>query len=150
MTEVIRIPNIENYTQEIINGELILVPKKQYISENELLRIDVIHSKIEQCIIKKGEEYISTSKNYRRIIRDIWKSMPPQKILQTTTYNFKLVKKEIGEESYNWCDDIKMFFQDKNAIGALKEIINMVKVNKLTINLSIKLKTDIIVYFKIE
>jgi hypothetical protein len=76
--------------------------------------------------------------------------MPPQKILQTTTYNFKLVKKEIGEESYNWCDDIKMFFQDKNAIGALKEIINMVKVNKLTINLSIKLKTDIIVYFKIE
>ena len=43
MTEVIRIPNIENYTQEIINGELILVPKKQYISENELLRIDVLY-----------------------------------------------------------------------------------------------------------
>ena len=28
MTELIRIPNIENYTQEIINGELILTPKK--------------------------------------------------------------------------------------------------------------------------
>jgi len=27
MTELIRIPNIENYTQEIINGELILTPK---------------------------------------------------------------------------------------------------------------------------
>jgi len=25
MTEIIRIPNIEKYTQEIINGELILV-----------------------------------------------------------------------------------------------------------------------------
>ena len=36
MTELIRIPNIENYTQEIINGELILTPKKQYITENEL------------------------------------------------------------------------------------------------------------------
>jgi len=27
MTELIRIPNIENYTHEIINGELILTPK---------------------------------------------------------------------------------------------------------------------------
>jgi hypothetical protein len=29
MTEPIRIPNIENYTQEIVNGELILIPKKK-------------------------------------------------------------------------------------------------------------------------
>ena len=28
MTEIIRIPNIENYIQEIINGELVLTPKK--------------------------------------------------------------------------------------------------------------------------
>jgi len=28
MSEIIRIPNIEKYTQEIINGELILTPKK--------------------------------------------------------------------------------------------------------------------------
>jgi hypothetical protein len=27
MTEIIRIPNIENYIQEIINGELVLTPK---------------------------------------------------------------------------------------------------------------------------
>jgi len=36
MTELIRIQNIENYNQEIINGELILIPKKKYITENEL------------------------------------------------------------------------------------------------------------------
>ncbi len=27
MTDIIRIPNIENYTWEIINGELVLTPK---------------------------------------------------------------------------------------------------------------------------
>lgn len=31
MTEVINIPNIGEYIQEIINGELILTPKKQHI-----------------------------------------------------------------------------------------------------------------------
>ena len=33
MTELIRIPNIENYTQEIINGELILISKTIYARE---------------------------------------------------------------------------------------------------------------------
>ena len=33
MTDEIRILNIENYIMEIINGELILTPKKQRITE---------------------------------------------------------------------------------------------------------------------
>ena len=66
MTELIRIPNIENYTQEIINGDLILTPKKQYMTENELNMTQITHSTIEECIIKKEEENISTNKkNYR-------------------------------------------------------------------------------------
>ena len=59
MTEQIRIPNIENYTQEIINGELILTPKKQYITENELNMTHISYSNIEECIIKKKGEIIS-------------------------------------------------------------------------------------------
>ena len=149
MTELIRIPNIKNYTQEIINGELILTPKKQYMTENELNMTQITHSTIEECIIKKEEENISTNTSYRSVLVDIWKSMPTQKILQTTTFNFKLTK-EIGEKGYKWCDDIHMSFQNKDATGTLKEIVNMVKVNKLTIKLSIKLETDRIVHFKIE
>jgi len=71
------------------------------------------------------------------------------KILQTTTFNFKLTK-ENGEKGYKWCDDISMSFQSKDARGTLKEILNMVKVNKFTIELSIKLETGRIVHFKIE
>jgi hypothetical protein len=149
MTELIRIPNIENYIQEIINGELILTPKKQYMTENELNITQITHSTIEECLIKKEEVNISTNTSYRSVLIDIWKSMPTQKILQTTTFNFKLTN-ENGEKGYRWCDDIRMSFQDKNATGTLKEIVNMVKVNKLTIKLSIKLETGRIVHFKIE
>ena len=149
MTELIRIPNIENYTQEIINGELILTPKKQYMTENELNITQIANSKIEECIIKKEEEIISINTSYRSVLVDIWKSMPSQKILQTTTFNFKLIN-ENGEKGYKWCDDIHMSFQNKDTRGTLKEILNMVKVNKLTIELSIKLETGRIVHFKIE
>ena len=44
-----------------------------------------------------------------------------------------------------------MSFQNKDARGTLKEILHMVKVNKLTIKLlSIKLETGKIVHLKIE
>ena len=36
MNDIIRIPNINKYTLEIINEELILTLKKQYITEGEL------------------------------------------------------------------------------------------------------------------
>jgi len=149
MTKLIRIPNIGDYIQEIINGELILTPKKQYITENELNMTQITHSTIEECIIKKEGANISTNKSYRSVLVDVWKSMPTQKILQTTTFNFKLTN-EKGKKGYNWCDDIHMSFQSKDATGTLKEIVNMVKVNKLTFDLSIKLETGRIVHFKIE
>ena len=148
MTELIRIPNIETYTQEIINGELILTPKKQYMTENELNMAMITNSQIIECLIEKEDEIISTNNKYRAVLVDIWKSMPAQKILQTSTFNI-LLTKENGAKGYKWCDDIHMSFQSKDARGTLKEIINMVKVNKLTIQLSIKLETGRIVHFKI-
>lgn len=152
MTEQIRIPNIENYIQEIINRELILTPKKQYITENELNMTQITYSKIEKCIIKKkGVNILTNNKSYsyRSVLLDVWKSIPTQIIIENTTFNIKLTK-ETGINGFNWCDDIKMSIQNKNAEGTLKEIVNMVKVNKLTIDLSIKLKTGRIVNFKIE
>ena len=147
MTEEIRIPNIENYIMEVINGELILTPKKQSISEEELYAISIVNSKIEKCTIKKDNEIISTSETYRCILIDIWKSMPVQKILQTTSYNFKLTN-ENGEKGYKWCDSIQMSFQNKDSSSALKEILKMIKVNNLGIELIIKLETGRTIYYK--
>lgn len=149
MTDIIRIPKIENYIQEIINGDLILTPKKQYLTENELYMTQITNSSIVECLIQKGEEKISTEKSYRGALIDIWKSMPTQKILQTTSFNFKLTN-ENGKKGYYWCDEIKMSFQSKDAEQTLKEIIRMVKENKLTIMLIIKLEIGRMVHFKIE
>ena len=149
MTDQIRIPNVDNYTIEIIAGVLILTPKQQFITENELNMTDVTHSTIESCVVKKGDLQISTRTNYRSVLVDIWTSMPAQKILRTTSFNFKLTN-ESGERGYNWCPDIGMSFQSKCASGTLKEILSMTKVNKYTIEMSIKLETGRIIQFKIE
>lgn len=151
MSETIRISNIKNYTQEIINDELILTPKKIIITENEINMTNLAHSSIMECIIKKGEENISTKKSYRAILIDIWKSMSTQKLFQNTTFNTKLGVDMKGVKGYNWHNDIKMSFQNKDAKGTLKEIIKMVKVsNNMSINLSVKLETGRIINFKIE
>jgi len=146
--EVIRISDIENYTQETINGVLIFTPKNTYITEAELNMMNLRHSKITKCIIKKGDKQITTNKRYRSVLVDIWKTMPPQLILQTTTFNFKLTNEDTN--GYHWCCNINMSFQSKDAKGTLKEILHMVKVNRMSIDVSIRLETGKTVHFKIE
>lgn len=46
MTEIIRIPNIENYTIEIIDGGLILTPKTLINSDKEFINEQIARSMI--------------------------------------------------------------------------------------------------------
>ena len=149
MSEIIRIPNIENYTQENINGELIFTLKESYITEDEFNRTILNSSKILDCIVKNGEDIISNKSKYRSILDDIWISMRAQKILQTTTFNMKLTK-ENGLYGYKWCPRLNLSIQNKDANYTIKEIINMVKVNNYSIQITIKLKTDRIIKFKLN
>jgi hypothetical protein len=150
MDGIICIDNIEKYLQEIINGKLILTPKKKYITENELNITNIRYSNIVDCLIKKEDKIITkTKKYYMFVLFNLWNYMPTQKILQTSTFNFKLTN-ENGKNGYRWSDKLKMSYQNKDAKGTLKEIINMVKVNKFTMDLSIKLETSRIIHFKIE
>jgi len=147
MTEIIRIPNIENYTHEIINGELILTPKEIYISEDEFNRIILNSSKVLDCIVKNGEELISNKTKYNSILIDIWKSMPTQKILQTTTFNMKLTN-QYGLNGYKWCPELKLSIQNKDSKYTMKEVLNMIKLNNYTILMTIRLATDQIIKYK--
>jgi hypothetical protein len=125
------------------NKSLEEIKKKNYISENIT---QLSYSKIEECEIKKDEEIISTNKSYRGMLVDIWKTMPTQQILENTTFKIKLTN-EYGNNGFKWNPDLNISFQDKNASETFKEILNMVKVNKMSINLSIKLKTGEIAYY---
>jgi hypothetical protein len=149
MSEIIRIPNIEKYTQEIINGELILTPKESYITEDEFNRTILNSSKILDCIVKNGEDIISNKSKYRSILDDIWVSMPTQKILQTTTFNVKLTN-ENGLNGYKWCPKLNLSIQGKDAKYTMKEILNMIKVNNYSIKITIQLETNAIINFKLN
>ena len=62
MDEIIRIPDIDKYDQKIVDGTLLLTPKKIYIEEFELFQLSLRYSKILQCCIR-GEDRIITEKN---------------------------------------------------------------------------------------
>lgn len=145
--EIIRIPNINNYTQEIINGDLILTPKEIYITEDELSKIILASSKILKCIVKNKEEIISNKTKYKSILIDIWKSIPTQRILQTTTFNMKLTN-ECGRNGYSWSPELNLSIQSKDAKNTMKEILHMVKLNNYSIQISIELLTGQIINYK--
>ena len=149
MTETIYIPNIKNYTTEIIDGTLILTPKQIYITETELSMTCLKKSTILNCIIQSDEEIISTSKKYQAILLDVWKNMATQKILQNTTFNFKLQNVN-GEKGYNWKEEIKMSYQGKDANSSMKEILNMIKLNNFLMKIQIKLENNRIINMKID
>ena len=148
MCDKIHIPNISKYTIEIIDDTLILTPKDVFITEDELYKISLGKSNITSCIVKKGDDIISSSQKYRTILNDIWKTMPTQLILQNTTFNMKLTD-EKGLNGYNWDDTIKLSIQSKDSNGTMKEIIKMLKINNYNIVIHIKLEDGAEIKFKI-
>jgi hypothetical protein len=150
MSDIIRIPNISKYTQQIINDELILTLRKIYIEEEDFNKLCLKSSKINECNIKNNNnDIISTQKRYRSILNDIWKTMPTQKILQNTTFNCKLTN-EKGLNGYDWNKDLNMSIQGKDANLTMIEIIKMIKLNRYSLDMSIKLKEGKEIYFKIN
>jgi hypothetical protein len=155
MSEIIRISNIANYTQEIIDGDLILTPIIKVItSEKELLNNYTFdYSTILECIIKNNEnKEIFSQKNqiisFMEILIEIWKSMPKLLILQTTTFNFKLTNED-GNKSYYWCPELLMSYQRREAKGVIIEILKMCNVNNYSINIKIILSAgQVINYIK--
>ena len=74
--------------------------------------------------------------------------MPTQKLLQNTTFNID-IRNLNGLKGYNWCSEIGVSFQNKDATTTIKEIINMIKINNYKFNICIKLNTNKLIYFKL-
>jgi len=146
MTDIIRIPNIDNYIMTVINGELVLTLIRKYLKKEELFRIDLTKSKILFCTIKDyNDKIISTSNSYMSILIDIYKYLPHQYILQNTTFNIKLTN-EYGD--YVYYPEINMSIQHKNANETIKEIINMIVMNTYSLDIRFKLETGEIVNYQ--
>lgn len=153
MTDIIRIKNAKNYMIEIDGDDLLLTPKVQKIpnmTEEEFIKLPFTNSVILECNISDNDNNtISTKLKYTSICVDIWKSMSAQKILQNTSYNCKLTN-ENGAKGYVWYPEINMSIQHKDSCGAMKEIINMIKLNKYKLKMTIKLYDDRIISYVMD
>ena len=147
MTQVISIQNINQYIYTINENTLTLTPKNIDITEEELIKTNLQSSKILECMIKKNDEIISTKRKYLSILNNIWQRMPIQKIFQTTSFNMKLTNED-GKDGYNWSNKLKISIQSRDANYTMKEILNMIKVNKYSIHISIKLASGQIINYK--
>ena len=152
MNNIIRIPNINNYHQAIINNELVLTPIYNYITLDELLDKNLTNSKINYCIITDADadadnEVISNSIKYSKILIDIYKYLPASFILQNTTFNIKLTN-ENGNRGYTWYSEINMSVQGKDSNGTFKEIIKMINLNNYKIDIEIELSNGESINYK--
>jgi len=144
--KTIIINNISRYNFQIINNSLYLKCLNEYLNENEIYRYDlkgseILEAKFNGDVVKKP--------NYYKILKMIWKDTPVNIILQHTIFNFKISMDSIkGDDSYIWNEDINLAFQTRNFNHVIKEMINMCKVNKYTIELKINLKNRNIILFK--
>ena len=108
MVDIIRIPNISRYTQEIINDELILTPKKICIEEEDLNKLCLKSSKI--------KNYENITSIIRFILNNTERTWNGNlEILIKTTYNkgdiFKL--KDIYEK---FEDILKLKYPKNNTV----------------------------------
>jgi hypothetical protein len=140
MNNIIRIPNISNYQQQIINNELVLTPIFRLISLDELVNINLTNSNIIDCIITDNDNEIIPLPNntYLRILISIYRTLPASFILQNTTFNIKLTN-ESGRRGYTWHPEINMSIQGKDSNGTFKEIIRMINLNNYKIDIKIDL-----------
>lgn len=106
--------------------------------KNEILKYDFTDSKIiENSITAYNDIIISNNKNYSSILKDIYLSMPIDKIpLKTTFITLGNVK---GKGTY--IPNLNMTIRGSNANITIKEIINLIEINNYKINIKIKLST---------
>lgn len=142
MEKEIKIPNISNYIMEIVDDVLILTSKLNYITETDINKTCLLNSVILSCKINDIE---MDRLKYKSILIYIYKQMSANLILQNTEFNIKLV--ETNEQGYIWYKDLGMSIQGKDANLTFKEIIRMIKLNKMIFEIEIELKNKDIIQF---
>jgi hypothetical protein len=115
------------------------------------------HSKIIHITIKDiNNNVISKDKNkFQTVLKDIWSTMRKEFLLENTSYNMREIDENnihdlnenyriiINSNSNSW----RLSTIGKDAKGAIKEIINMIKVNNYSIEMYLKLRNNNIFYY---
>lgn len=160
--EALEIHNISKYKYEEKNGDLVLtltIPHFKYYNkkkDNDILKLEstinyinkeqlsltsLTNSEILECVVK-DEEHNNIkfeSLKFKRILIDIYKTIPTSFIFQNSTMNVDLGDKLNGQKGYQYHEDIGLSIQSKDSNGTFKEICNVVSLNNYNLDIIIKL-----------
>lgn len=142
MDNTITIPNIEEFTQQIINGNLVLTKIIPFIDELTLFQKNLRRSTITDCKINNINYNI---KKYKKLLIYLYSITDREIILQNTILNIS--QQEIYDKGFQYYNKLGVSIQGADARRTLKEIINIIKIKKYSMELKIKLYNDEIIHF---
>lgn len=142
MNNIITIRNIQEYNQQIINGDLVLTLIIPFIDEQELFKRDLRGSFILKCQINFVNYEV---KKYKKLLIILYSTTDIETILQNTILNIS--REEINDKGFEYYSHLGVSIQGSETRRTLREILNFIKIKKYNIELKLKLKNDEIVRF---
>ena len=134
------ISDIDQYKQEIIDGNLILTKKIKSIGEGQLLEKELSGMKIVKCKINNIDINLYT---FRAIIINLYHQVNRNILLQTKTLNIS--QEEKNENGFKYYPSLKISVQYADSPKTLKAIITIIKLQNYNMEMTLKLKNDEIV-----
>jgi len=144
MSNTIVIDNIEEFTQEVVNGGLVLTRIIPFIDEATLFQRNLRGSTIIGC---KFNGVQINMKKYMKLLLFIYSTIDKETILQHSVLN--VTQAEIRVKGFRYYNQWGISVQNVESRRTLKEIINIVKIKSYQLELKIKLKTGEVVGFNI-
>ena len=120
--------------------------EKRNITKEELGDTSLTSSSIQECnIYNSDNEVITTDTSYRSIFIKILKAGNGRDaiILLTNTEPGKHINR-----GFNYIEELQISFQGKDANGTMKDILTLIEVNNYSINITIKLRDNTLIYYK--
>jgi len=107
----------------------------------ELEAIDFRGSAIVRCRVTGGDKttVITEQTECTAALVDVWATMCAQKVLQNTSFDFKLTD-ENGAEGFHWSDALRMSFRRQDATATMREIRRMVELNGYSMDMTVRLR----------
>ncbi len=142
MNNTITIPNIQEFRQQIINGNLVLTRIIPFIDEATLFQKDLPGNTIVECKINNNNNNIH---KYKKLLIYLYSITDIKTILQNTILNIS--QEEKYEKGFKYYNQLGVSIQAADATRILKELINIIKIKNYSMELKIKLKNDDIIRF---
>lgn len=145
MENIIVIPNIQEFTQKIINGDLVLTRIIPIIDEPALFQKNLRGSTIINCKINNTNMDIH---KYKTLLIYIYSITNKEIIIKNTLLN--IIQEEKYDKGYYYYANLSFSVQGADTRRTLQEIINIIKKINCKMELKIKLKNGEIIIFMIE